>query len=137
MAKHIAKVAMVVIAVLLSPEIILAENNFSVPLFSAEAVVYTLANAADGVTTIRNIRGGATEEGWPNGEGWVLGKRPTVSRWVIAEGGMEIGICLASWKLQHSRRAWVRGVGHGLMAWKIQAHSMGAVHNIHNMNNWR
>jgi hypothetical protein len=104
--------------------------SFNKKLFIAEVSAYTTVNVLDGITTAQSIRRGNVEGGFPQGSSYLLGKRPSVARYVVTMGLLETGVSIAAYHLQHSKTKWKRVAGHGLMLQMTYAHTEGVIQNI-------
>ena len=86
------------------------KSGYSARTFWLESVALTAANVADGFHTVN------MPTGWVETEArWLLGKRPNGLRYALAGGGYQAAQMFAAWKLEHSRRRWLRVAGHALM----------------------
>jgi len=104
--------------------------SFNKKLFITEVTAYTAANVLDGITTAQSIRRGNVEGGFPQGSSYLLGKRPSVARYVVTMGLLETGVSIAAYHLQHGQTKWKRVAGHGLMLQMTYAHTEGVIQNI-------
>jgi len=99
-------------------------------IFIAEVVAYTVPNILDGVTTIRMVRHGFTEEPLPWGSAELIGTRPGIARYTLVMGGVEAAVTFASYKLEHSRNRKLRWLGHSLMVKRSVDHTVCFVSNL-------
>jgi hypothetical protein len=104
--------------------------SFNKKLFIAELSAYTTINVLDGITTAQSVRKGNVEGGFPMGSSYLLGHRPSVARYAVTMGLIESGISLTAYRLQHSKKKWLRVAGHGLMAQAVYGHTDGVIRNI-------
>ncbi len=99
-------------------------------IFIAEVVAYTVPNILDGVTTVRVVRRGFTEEPFPWGSAELLGTRPGIARYTLIMGGVQAAVTFASYKLEHSRSRKLRLLGHSLMVNRSVVHTVCFVSNL-------
>jgi hypothetical protein len=104
--------------------------SFNKKLFIVELSAYTAMNVLDGITTVQNVRKGYIEGNFPAGSSYLLGHRPSGARYAVTMGLIEVGISVASYRLQHSKTKWLRVVGHGLMIQAAYGHADGSIRNI-------
>jgi hypothetical protein len=104
--------------------------SFNKKLFIVELSTYTTMNVLDGITTAQSVRKGNVEGGFPLGSSYLLGQRPSVIRYAITMGLVEAGVSLTAYRLQHSKRKWLRVAGHGLMIQGAYGHTDGVIRNI-------
>lgn len=104
--------------------------SFNKKLFIAELSAYTTINVLDGITTAESVREGNVEGGFPLGSSYLLGQRPSVARYAVTMGLIESGISLTAYRLQHSKKKWLRVAGHGLMVQAVYGHTDGVIRNI-------
>jgi hypothetical protein len=104
--------------------------SFNKKLFIAELSTYTAMNVLDGITTVQNVQKGYIEGNFPAGSSYLLGHRPSAARYAVTMGLIEVGVSVASYRLQHSRTKWLRVVGHGLMIQAAYGHTDGSIRNI-------
>jgi hypothetical protein len=105
-------------------------SPFHKKIFIAEVVAYTVPNVLDGITTIRGVRRGFTEEPFPRGSAELLGSRPGVVRYTLIMGGIQAAVTFAAYKLEHSRSRTLRLVGHSLMVNRSVDHATCFVSNL-------
>jgi hypothetical protein len=105
-------------------------SPFHKKIFIAEVVAYTVPNVLDGITTIRGVRRGFTEEPFPRGAAELLGSRPGVVRYTLIMGGIQAAVTVASYKLEHSRSRTLRFLGHSLMIKRSVDHTTCFVSNL-------
>lgn len=104
--------------------------SFNKKLFIVELSAYSAMNVLDGITTVKNVQKGFIEGNFPAGSSYLLGHRPSAARYAATMGLIEVGVSVASYRLQHSRTKWMRVVGHGLMIQAIYGHADGSIRNI-------
>jgi hypothetical protein len=104
--------------------------SFNKKLFIVELSAYTTMNVLDGITTAQSVRKGNVEGGFPSGSSYLLGQRPSVARYAITMGLVEAGVSLTAYRLQHSKKKWLRVAGHGLMIQGAYGHTDGVIRNI-------
>jgi hypothetical protein len=104
--------------------------SFNKKLFIVELSTYTAMNVLDGITTVQNVQKGYIEGNFPAGSSYLLGHRPSAARYAVTMGLIEVGVSVASYRLQHSRTKWLRVVGHGLMIQAAYGHTDGSIRNI-------
>jgi hypothetical protein len=105
-------------------------SPFHKKIFVAEVVAYTVPNILDGITTIRGVRRGFTEEPFPRGAAELLGNRPGVVRYTLVMGGIQAAVTFASYKLEHSQSRTLRFLGHSLMVKRSVDHTVCFVNNL-------
>jgi hypothetical protein len=104
--------------------------RFHKKIFIAEVVAYTVPNILDGVTTVRAVRRGFTEQPLPWGSAELIGTRPGIARYTLVMGGMQAAVTFASYKLQHSHSRTLRLLGHSLMVKRSVDHTTCFVSNL-------
>ena len=106
-----------------------AENPFNKKIFWAEAGAFTLSNILDGYTTVKQTPG-YEESAFPEGSLFLLGKHPSVGRYVATMGAIQVATSFAAYRLEHSQKRWLRIVGHALMIQGTYAHTDGFISNV-------
>jgi hypothetical protein len=104
--------------------------SFNKKLFIVELSTYTAMNVLDGITTAQNVKKGYEEGNFPAGSSYLLGRRPSAARYAVTMGLIEVGVSVASYRLQHSRTKWMRVVGHALMIQAAYGHADGSIRNL-------
>jgi hypothetical protein len=104
--------------------------SFNKKVFLVELSAYTAMNVLDGITTVQNVRKGYIEGNFPAGSSYLLGHRPSGARYAVTMGLIEVGVSVASYRLQHSKTKWLRVVGHGLMIQATYGHTDGSIRNL-------
>lgn len=116
-----------ILALLFVASALSAQN---VKLFWLETANYTAANVADGISTVRNTRRGFTETQFPTGSAYLIGTRPDAAHYVLGMGLLQVVQSAAAWRLQGSRHAALRWLGHGLMVQGAASHWTGYADNV-------
>ena len=102
---------------------------FSKKIFWAETGAYSLFNILDGYTTVVRPPG-YQEARFPHGSAFMLGTSPSVARYALIMGGMQVATSFAAYRLEHSQKRFLRLVGHTLMLQGTYAHADGYIGNV-------
>lgn len=89
-----------------------------------ETATYTVANVADGITTVSCPT--CTEYGSP----YLYGTHPTARSYFLPAFGIEAAQVFVAWKLGRSRHKVLRFVGHAQLWAGCGAHATGFVLNL-------
>jgi hypothetical protein len=105
------------------------QQPFSGKIFWAEAGAFTLSNILDGYTTVSQTPG-YEESPFPEGSLFLLGKHPSVGRYVAIMGAIQVATSFAAYRLEHSQKRWLRIFGHALMMQGTYSHTDGFISNV-------
>jgi hypothetical protein len=105
------------------------QNSFNKKIFWAEAGAFTLSNILDGYTTVSQTPG-YEESPFSEGSLFLLGKHPSVGRYVATMGAIQVATSFAAYRLEHRQKRRLRIVGHALMIQGTYAHTDGFISNV-------
>jgi hypothetical protein len=73
---------------------------------------------------------GYEESPFPEGSLFLLGKHPSVGRYVATMGAIQVATSFAAYRLEHSQKRWLRIFGHALMIQRTYSHKDGFISNV-------
>jgi hypothetical protein len=105
------------------------QSAFNKKIFWAEAGAFTLSNILDGYTTVQPTPG-CEESSFPEGSSYLLGKHPSVGRYIATMGAIQVATTFAAYRLEHNQKRWLRIFGHALMIQGTYSHTDGFIRNV-------
>lgn len=107
-------------------------STWNKELWIGEMVTFAAADVLDGRITVSRLGHGRGSRWQYAGEistPWLYGQHPSALRYGLIEAGTFAAVATLSYKLQHSKRLWMRIAGHAAPIALTYFHTKGAIQN--------
>ena len=101
-------------------------QHFHPRVYWTEVSALIGAAAFDGYTTVRDTEKGIPEVQSP----WLYGRHPSALRYALPTIGIGFAESFAGYRMEHSRHAWLRNLGHALILGDAASHVEAGAHNL-------